>query len=349
MSQKNDQVFNLSITEIWMVLAFILLLLSGWQVWKLTNANKSLEQKVADYQSLDEREKAINEATAALKTKLSKMGLKNPDELIRKLTDASKAREESERLKVLLTQKDEELSALAAIDKALEQSGSKDKGKEAKRLILETLMTYDQLKQLVADPNADVKSTEIVKRIADMKATEQMIRYALKTEGDPKTDQVHKLIQDSQAYAEAEKAGLNPTVLQKTNSDLKGQVQFLQNKINRGKGGDLPPCWANPNTGKPEMFLTVYLKENNLTFEPAWPVSRLADAQALPGFDALMANKDRGYEDFLRATQAINAFGNANGCKYYVRLASQIQDAPTSDKRRIQVESNFYKIEVRRW
>lgn len=157
MSQKNDQVFNLSITEIWMVLAFILLLLTGWQVWKLTNEKNSLEQRVAGLNDLSDREKAIDEATIALKVKLKHLGIKNPDEVIAKLIDASKARDESERLKVLLTQKDEHLAALAPIDKALEESGSKDKGEDAKRLVLETLMSYEQLKKLVTDPSKDVK------------------------------------------------------------------------------------------------------------------------------------------------------------------------------------------------
>lgn len=349
MSQKNDQVFNLSITEIWMVLAFILLLLTGWQVWQLTNVNKALEKKVAKFSTLDEREKAVKEATETLKGRLAEMGLKNPDEVISKLVDVSKARDELGQLKVLLTQKDDQLAALATIDKALQASGSKNKDEDAKRLILETLMSYDQLKKLVADQDSEAQPTDIIKRISTMKETEQILKTALKIEGELTAERLLQVVKNSEAYVDADKAGLNPTSLQKVNADLKGQVQFLQNRLNRGKGGDLPPCWANPETGKPEMFLAVYLKENNLTFEPAWPASRISDAQSLPGFTDLMANTMRNYEDFIRATRAINAFGNQNGCKYYVRIASQIQDAPTSDKRRIQVEGNFYKVEVKRW
>lgn len=347
MSRKTDQVFNLSITEIWMVLAFILLLLTGWQVWKLTNEKNSLEQKVAGLNDLTDREKAIDEATVALKAKLKHLGIKNPDEVIAKLIDASKARDESARLKVLLTQKDEHLAALAPIDKALEESGSKDKGEDAKRLVLETLMSYEQLKKLVTDPSKDVKPTDVVKRVEELSATEAAVRGALKTDSAPSTEQVQKLVKDATAYAVAEESGLNPVALQKANSDLKGQLQFLNNKLNRGKGGDLPPCWVD-SAGKPEMFLTVFLKDDNLTFEPAWPASRLPDAQALPGFDDLMANTSRGYDDFVRSTSAIKALGEKNECRYFVRLTSQIQSAPISDRRRIQVERNFYKIETRR-
>ena len=347
MSQKNDQVFNLSITEIWMVLAFILLLLTGWQVWKLTNEKNSLEQKVVGLNDLSDREKAIDEATVALKVKLKHLGVKNPDEVIAKLIDASKARDESERLKVLLTQKDEHLAALAPIDKALEESGSKDKGEDAKRLVLETLMSYEQLKKLVTDPSKDAKPTDVVKRVEELSATEAVVRDALKTGSTPSTDQVQKMVKDATAYAAAEKSGLNPVTLQKANSDLKGQLQFLNNKLNRGKGGDLPPCWVD-SAGKPEMFLTVFLKDDNLTFEPAWPASRQPDALALPGYDDLMAKTSRGYDDFVRSTSAIKALGEKNECRYFVRLTSQIQSAPISDRRRIQVESNFYKIETRR-
>jgi hypothetical protein len=348
MSQKNDQVFNLSITEIWMVLAFILLLLTGWQVWRLTNEKNSLEQKIAGLSELSDREKAVNEATAALKVKLKHLGIKNPDEVIAKLVDASQARDESERLKVLLTQRDEQLAALAPIDKALEESGSKDKGKDAKRLVLETLMSYEQLRKLVADPLQDVKPTDVVKRVEELSAAEAAIKGGLKIESAPTTDQVQKMVKDATAYADAEKSGLNPVAMQKANSDLKGQVQFLSNKLNRGKGGDLPPCWVD-SAGKPEMFLTVFLKDDNLSFEPAWPASRLTDAQALPGFNDLMTTNTRDYDDFVRSTSAIKALGEKNECRYFVRLTSQIQSAPLSDRRRIQVESNFYKIETRRW
>ncbi|WP_145254363.1 hypothetical protein [Pseudomonas sp. DE0157] len=348
MSDKNDQVFNLSITEIWMVLAFLLLLLTGWQVWRLTADKKSLEQKVHSYQALDEREQQVKRASEELKSQLIKMGLKNPDDTLSKLVDASKAREESDRLQVLLTQKTDEMATLAAIDKALEQAGSKDKGNDAKRIILETLMSYDQLKKLIADPEKDVQPSEVVKRVAELKNTEVVIKDALKVDGDLSVDQIQGFAKDVKAFADAEKLGLNPASLQKTNTDLKGQVQFLQRKLNKGKGGDFPPCWVD-SAGKPEMFLHVYTKDDVLTFEPAWPPSRSTDAQELPGFTALMANTTRTYDDFLRATQAIKLLAEKNECRYFVRLTGQILNAPLSDKRRIQVESNFYKVETKRW
>lgn len=100
--------------------------------------------------------------------------------------------------------------------------------------------------------------------------------------------------------------------------------------------------------GKPEMFLTVYLKEDSVSFEPAWPATRKADAESLPNFSALMANTTRSYDDFLRAARPISILGNQRECKYYVRLESQIQGAVLSDRRRLMIETLFYKVEVRR-
>jgi hypothetical protein len=349
MSSKNDQVFQLSLTEIWIILCFILLLLMGYKVWELTHKNKAMEDKIATFQNFDERERAIKSASDELKTRMAALGVKNPDDIISKLVDASKAKDEAGRLKVLLTQKDEQLTALAAIDKALQSAGSTNKGEDAKRLILETMMSYDQLKKLVVDPDEskDAGPTDVIKRIGALKATEEFLRAALGQEGIPTSEQISEIVKNAEAFAQAEKQGTNPATLQKTNSDLKGQVQFLQNRLNKGKGGDLPPCWAN-EAGKAEMFLTVYLKEDSVSFEPAWPPTRKADAEALPNFSALMANTTRTYEDFLQAARPISDLANQRECKFYVRLSSQIQGAVMSDRRRLMIENLFYKVEVRR-
>ncbi|WP_282362815.1 hypothetical protein [Pseudomonas sp. PS01297] len=349
MSSKSDQVFQLSLTEIWIILCFILLLLMGYNVWELAHKNLALSDKVSSYQNLDEREHAIKLASDELKTRLISLKVKNPEEIISKLVDASKAKEEASRLKVLLTQKDELLTTLAAIDKALQEVGSKNKGEDAKRLILETMMSYEQLKKLVIDPDDEneAQPTDVIKRIGALNATEQLLKTALGQDGSPTSEQISKIVKNAESYVQAEKFGLNPTTLQKTNSDLKGQVQFLQNKLNRGKGGDLPPCWAN-EAGKAEMFLTVYLKDDSVSFEPAWPSTRQADAEALPNYSALMSNTSRTYEDFLQATRPISDLANQRECKFYVRLASQIQGAVLSDRRRLMIETQFYKVELRR-
>jgi hypothetical protein len=350
MSAKNDQVFQLSLTEIFIIVCFILLLLMGYQIFQLTHKNQTLNEQAATFHNFDEREKAIKAATEMLRARLSALGVQNPDEVISKLVDASKMKDEVGRLQVLLTEKDQQLTALAAIEKALQEAGSKNKGEDAKRLILETMMSFEQLKKLVIDPvdEKEVQPTDVVKRIGKLKAQEEMLKAAFGGAESPTVEQLQAMIKSAEAFAEASKSGANPVELHKANKDLRGQVQFLQNRLNKGRGGDLPPCWVNEVTGKPEMFLTVTMRENNLSFEPAWPPARQEDAMALPGIGGLLANTNRPYESFIQAAKPVSDLGTQKECKYYVRLASQIQDAVTSDRRRLMIENLFYKVEVRR-
>ena len=350
MSGKNDQVFQLSLTEIFIIVCFILLLLMGYQIFKLTHKNQALNEKMLAFQDLDVRENAINKAAEALKARMTALGVRKPDEIISKLVDASKATAELDRLKVLMTQKDQELTALAAIEKALIEVAGQKKGADAKQLILETMLSFEQLKKLVVDPadESGVQPTDVVKRVAALKAQDDMLAAAFGTNADQTKDQLQEAIKHAVAIAQAEKSGTSPIELQKANKDLRGQVQFLQNRLNKGRGGDLPPCWVNEVTGKAEMFLTVKLSENNLSFEPAWPPARQEDAMALPGITELMANTTRTYESFTQAAKPVSDLGTQKECKYYVRLVSQIQDAVTSDRRRLMVENLFYKVEVRR-
>lgn len=350
MSAKNDQVFQLSLTEIFIIVCFILLLLMGYQIFKLTHKNQELNEQAATYHNFDEREKAIKAASEQLKSQLTALGVQKPDEIISKLVDASKARDEVNRLKVLLTQYDQELTALATIERALQEAGSKNKGEDAKRLILETMMSFEQLKKLVVDPadEKDAQPTDVIKRIAALKAQDEMLKAALDKDRSPTIEELQAVVKNAEAYAQAEKSGANRVELQKANKDLRGQVQFLQNRLNKGRGGDLPPCWVNELTGKPEMFLTVTMSENNLSFEPAWPQARQEDAMALPGVEALLAFTSRTYESFIQAAKPVSDLGTQKECKFYVRLASQIQDAVTSDRRRLMIENLFYKLEVRR-
>ena len=69
---------------------------------------------------------------------------------------------------------------------------------------------------------------------------------------------------------------------------------------------------------------------------------------ALPGITELMANTTRTYESFTQAAKPVSDLGTQKECKHYVRFVSQIQDAVTSDRRRLMVENLFYKVEVRR-
>ncbi|MBF7981983.1 MULTISPECIES: hypothetical protein [Rahnella] len=350
MSSKNDQVFQLSLTEIFIIICFVLLLLMGFQIFQLTHKNQELERKVSLSVDLGEREHAIKVATADLKIQLSLLGVKKTDELITKLIDASKAKEEVSRLKVLLENKDEKITALTSIEKALAEVNGKKNGPEAKQLLLQTIMTYEQLKKLVIDKtdDKDLEPSEVVKRVGELKTEVQTIKDAAGTTEDSFKEQLDEIVKNANAYTSATKNGSNPVVLEKSNKDLRVQVQYLQNRLNSGRGVDLPPCWVNEETGKIEMLFTLSLRENTVSLAPAWPESRQDDAMALPGINNLLANTNLPYNEFMQSVKAINELSKEKECRFYIRLSSMIPDAVTSDRRRLLIETVFYKTEVRR-
>lgn len=350
MSPKNDQVFQLSLTEIFIIICFILLILMGFRIVQLSQDNKQLEAKRYLFQDLSQKEIAIKTAAADLKLKLTALGAKNPDEIISRLIDVSKVREESERLKILIQDKDDKITALASVEKILAQVNTKDKGKEAKKLILQTLMSYEQLKKLVVDKadEKDLSPDELVKRIAMLQATDKIIKEALNEKSEVTLDQLKTLVSNAEAFKQASENQENPVVLHKANKDLRGQIQYLQNRLNSGRGVDLPPCWVNEQTGKVEMLFTLELREDSVTLEPAWPQIRQEDAIALPGISNLLENRTKSYNDFMQSVKQINDYSKLKECRFYVRLASLIPDAVTSDRRRLTIETVFYKTEVRR-
>ncbi len=350
MREKNDQVFQLSLSEIFIIICFILLLLLGYQIFTLSHKNKELANKMAEVTQLDDKEKAIVAATNELKANLLALGVKDPQDILIKLVDASKAREETERLKVLLNEKDEKITALASVEKALEQLKGKKDGKAANQLILQTLMSYEQLKKLVIE-NADETNpdpAEVVKRIGELKEMENKLKNALNDDNVLESKDIDRVVANAQAFEMAQKDAMNPVVLEKANKDLRGQIQYLQNRLNSGRGVDLPPCWVNEQTGKIEMLFTLELRENTVSLAPAWPAARQEDAMALPGINDLLARSTRPYNDFLQAVKGISDVSKAKECRFYVRLASLIPDAVTSDRRRLMIETVFYKSEVRR-
>jgi len=120
---------------------------------------------------------------------------------------ASKATAELDRLKVLMTQKDQELTALVAIEKALMEVVGQKKGADAKQLILETMMSFEQLKKLVVDPadESGVQPTDVVKRVAALKAQDDMLAAAFGANSDQTKDQLQDAIKHAAALEQLEK------------------------------------------------------------------------------------------------------------------------------------------------
>lgn len=353
MSTKNDQVFQLSLTELAFMIIFILMLLLGMMVVRTVKENNELKAAAAIEQGAQTKTDVLNQVTSALKAKLEAIGQKKPDEVISKMVLAQEAQAETGRLKVLLEEKDKQVTALTEIEKALADVPKDKKAEEAKAIVVQALLTMAELQKALQSKRDDagekLTGPQIIDKVREMQQARTQLAQALKVnEGEVSDATIDKLVKDAAAYGDLAKSDANPLALKKANSDLQGQVTYLQHKLDARGGMDFPPCWADPVTGKIQMLFYVELSENSVRVTPDWPASRQLDAMALPGMDGVLSKQSYGYDEFLQAVRPIYDLSQSKTCRFYVRMKNEITDAVQSDRKRRMIENSFYKLEMRR-
>lgn len=362
MAQRNDQIFQLSLTEIAFCIAFILLLLLGYLVIKEQEAHKEADAALAQVRSVDETRKQLDGTRAALVAELSRAGAAAPDDVITKLIEAQKLREERDHLRKQVEDLDAKLTALTELRKLLDQ-GAGDKSEKAKAEVVNALALQAAVRKQLGEPDAEgpkktgetgtarTSTLDAVKQaIATTKTLRTEIKSKLRLEPVPAAEgqTVVDIVDAAKSFAELSKSGVNVSGLRKENSDLRGQVAFLKKRLDARGGRDYPPCWAD-ESGKVEFLFSIELRSDSVMLTQAWPAKRDADARALPGITTALADA-HSYSRFPAAIQSVFGWSKAQDpeCRHYVQLKSSIKDAVQSDRARLMVEGYFYKVEARR-
>lgn len=362
MAQKNDQIFQLSLTEIAFCIAFILLLLLGYQIVKEQKAREKAEALLANVRSLDETTTRMEGARAELTAALSKAGLSDPDKVITELTEKQKLREEYDRVRQQVEDLDAKLTALTELKELLERSaGNKTEivKKEVENAFTLQAAIRKELGQNSAnpsekEPDTAVAATSTLDAVKQAIATTKTLRAEVKSklgfETNPQSEgkTVVDIVDAAKSFGDLSKKGVNVNGLQKENSDLRGQVAFFKKRLDARGGRDYPPCWAD-ESGKVEFLFAIDLRPDSVVVTPAWPAKREADANALPGISIALAEA-HSYSRFVSAIQGVFNWSKTQDpeCRHYVQLKSSITDAVQSDRARLMVENYFYKVEARR-
>lgn len=358
MTQRNDQIFQLSLTEIAFTISFILLLLLGFLIARSQAEQREAEEALANtekqHQAAQAEYEALDQTLRAVQKTLTDTGMTNPDELITRLVEAEKAAAERERLKQRVEDLDQQLTALAEIKQLLEAgqgqgSASKEtiqKGVEA-ALALQADVRDAFAKDQVHAAGDGPTRQELRQSITAAAALERELDSQLGASLVPGEEAA--MIAD--LVRKAKEGGALETSAQaatKEASDLRGQVAFLRNRLEARGGRDYPPCWADEN-GKVEFLLNVELKPDVVEATPGWPPARESDALVLPGMAEVLA-EPAALETFENRVQGIFDWSRQQDpeCRHYVRIRSSIPDAVQSDRTRLAVERYFYKVEVRR-
>ncbi len=131
---------------------------------------------------------------------------------------------------------------------------------------------------------------------------------------------------------------------------LQGQLKNAQVTLSRlGKGTEMPACWANPQTGKPEYIFTVDLTSTGLVIHDEKLPHREAERGLLP-LSQVTFDVEQSPEAFSSQTRPIFQWGKSQEiqCRFFVKVRDRTQ-ATEKDvyKRMLQtLENHFYKLEI---
>lgn len=362
MSQRDDQVFQLSLTEIAFTITFLLLLLLGYLVIKEQSERQAAEAALARLQSDSQVTRALQEA----KAQLAAAGSGNLDDVITKLVDAEQLRQERDQLQQRVADLDTKLTALTELKELLEQAAASQRRDIAQEEVLNALALQDQVREAVeqaydsqpasgATPaNKAARNGQALEAVRQALATANEFRQQLKKQLDRdlpvgmERQTVQEMVTAAKGYVAITTSGQSPESIKKENSDLRGQVAFLKNRLDARGGRDYPPCWADEN-GKVEFLFAVEVRPGSVAVAPAWPARREESARALPDLAAALAGPHSN-PDFVSRIQGVFNWSKSQDpeCRHYVQLKSTISEAVQSDRARLMVENYFYKVEVRR-
>lgn len=356
MHQRNDSVFQLSLTEIAFTLVFILLILLGWMYFDAEEQRLDALAKLEDAEVLPHAQQALESIRNALHSELAATGA-DPNEAIQRLLENSKTAARVVALQTKVEELDAELTALAEVKAVLQRTGDAAPGGATDAALLSALELRARLEQKLLEANANSASGKAEKaeasrpperKLSDQEiATKAMAALELQKRLEQELrDQLAKSIEPGEVGALAKSlVDALKANHAKENADLRGQLANLKRKLEARGGRDYPPCWAEETTGKVQFLFSVEVRPDAVAVAPAWPSSREADAKALPFVEDILTKGPHSYGAFRERVRGIFEQSDARQCRHYVQLKSTIPDAVQSDRARLMVESFFYKVE----
>lgn len=252
--------------------------------------------------------------------------------------------QEKERRAQQLRVKNQELAQVQQmVDRILERNGNPEKFdelfRELRRVAEETVKAedvkaeLDKLKEETKDMAADAAfAKEVKESLKDTPYQDKSpaaLADALKASGNAG----ELAAQKKEAEIEAER--------------LKGQLANAQKTLAKyGKGGELPACWADADTGKTEYIFSIQLTSSGLIIHdrrlPKW-----AEQQARLPLGGIAFDKTLSQSQFLAQTGPLFRWGEEHNCRFVVIAYDRTgeQEKVTYKNMLRTLEGHFYKFE----
>ena len=361
--QRNDQIFQLSLTEIAFTIAFILLLLLGYQIGTEQKSRKAAEDALSNLQTIETATSRTKAAEKSLKSALKAAETLDPDEVITKLISTEEIRAERDTLKKQVVDLDSKLTALTKLQNRINQVAQASRPELTQKEIESAIALQEFVHTAIGedgdsstDPQSSINQSgnEVLPHVKQSFAVSEEFKKQLKAklgkdlkEGQER-ENVKEVVEAAKNFLDLARSAEGHVTIKQENKDLRGQVVFLKNKLEARGGRDYPPCWANEKTGKVEFLFSIEVKPESVTVKPIWLPHRESDARSLPGISETLSASPHSYTNFVKHIQAIYNESQAGQCRHYVQLKSSIDNAVQSDRARLMIESYFYKTEIRR-
>ena len=325
---NSDFLFGITLTELILMLFFLLLLISAFMsaekstiISKVEHENERIVKENLDLKLQNKVSRTLSEEMigSLLRFRLGEdKDQEKAKQIFKELSNQTKLIAENEKLK-------SQVEAFEVNDKLLKMDEEFKVQLSRKSSILQLLK--------------DVNSTEQMQKIfTDL---EKLQKENAKLEVDDK-----RLKRENIALEKTlqELTSLTKEEMMYAQEILKGQVSYLTRRLNMGGGSELPPCWANRKSGRAEYIFTVILGEHQLRVAPRWPSYRAKELKKYGSLNKLF-NVDLSVEEFLTLTKPIYRDADKKECKHYLYM---FDDALTKDgykTKRLKLETHYYKYE----
>ncbi|MEN8146225.1 MAG: hypothetical protein ABFR02_01240 [Campylobacterota bacterium] len=325
---NNDFLFGITLTELILMLFFLLLLISAFMsaekssiITKVEQENERIVKENLDLQLKNKVSRTLSEEMigALLRFRLGEdKEQEKAKQIFKELSNQTKLIAENEKLKG-------QVEAYEINDKLLKMD--------------EEFKVQLSRKESILNLLKDINSTEQLQAIFNDLETLERLNAKLEVE-DKRLRRENAMLEKSLK----ELSSLSKEELLYAQEILKGQVSYLTRRLNMGGGSELPPCWANRKSGKAEYIFTVILGEEALRVAPRWPKYRAKELRKYGSLEPLFY-RDLNVTEFLAITKPIYKDADKKECKHYLYM---FDDAMTKDgykTKRLHIENYFYKYE----
>ena len=307
---RKGLILGFTMAEISILIIFCLLLATSFLIQE---KNKIIQEKNKIISKLSHENNELNQVKIKLDAfKKSSTSQMEFDDLFQELTRSKAQAEKVKKLQDELSKRLTEVKELEAI--------------------LQTNTSNKSIKEIMSELVADAQYTKEIK--------ESLNNRTLK---DHSAKEIAQIINSSGKLAEVVTEKMKAIVEVER---LKGQLANAQTKLERlGKGTEMPACWADSQTGKPQYIFTINLTSNGLIIHNEQVQSRVNDQKLLP-INTIHFDQNMNQKDFLSQTSPLYQWSKQNNCRFFVIA----KDDTSSDQKNTykamlrSIESHFYKL-----